>query len=72
MPSEATSNASSSLVIADGRPSTRAMPSPVSETRPTSSRACLGREARDIALDGLRISSGRIVSSVIGYASFDW
>ena len=38
MPSVPSSNSSSSLAIAEGRPLTRAMPSPASATVPTSSR----------------------------------
>ena len=39
MPSVPSSNSSSSLAIADGRPATRAMPSPAVATVPTSSLA---------------------------------
>ena len=42
MPSTPPSNSSSSFVIAEGSPSTRAMPSPVSVTVPTSSRETSG------------------------------
>ena len=42
MPSVPPSNSSSSLAIALGRPSTWAMPSPVSTTTPTSSREASG------------------------------
>jgi hypothetical protein len=37
-PSVPSSNSSSSLAIVEGRPSTRAIPSPAYETTPTSSR----------------------------------
>ena len=37
MPSVPSSNSSSSLAMAEGRPATRAMPSPASATVPTSS-----------------------------------
>ena len=64
-PSRPPSNSSSSLVIAECRPSTRAMPSPVSMTRPTSSRAVAGEYAATFRSIASRISSGRIVSSVM-------
>ncbi len=64
-PSRPPSNSSSSLVIAEWRPSTRAMPSPVSMTRPTSSRAVPGEYAATFRSIASRISSGRIVSSVM-------
>src|SRR5215213_10602737 len=41
-PSSPLGNSSSSLAIVRGRPDTRAMPSPVSMTRPTSSRSTDG------------------------------
>ena len=51
MPSMPPSNSSSSLVMAECRPSTRAMPSPVSMTRPTSSRALPGLIGLDVRLE---------------------
>src|SRR6478735_3528973 len=65
MPRRPFSNSRSSLVMAECRPSTRAMPSPVSETRPTSSRAASGVKPATLRSIASRISSGRIVSSVI-------
>ena len=70
MPSRPFSNSSSSLVIAECRPSTRAMPSPVSVTRPTSSRAVSGVYEATLRSIASRISSGRIVSSVMCSCSF--
>ena len=64
-PSSPPSNSSNSLVIAEWRPSTRAMPSPISVTRPTSSRAVDGEYAATFRSIASRISSGRIVSSVM-------
>ena len=64
-PSRPPSNSRSSLVIAECKPSTRAMPSPVSITRPTSSRAVVGEYDWTFRSIALRISSGRIVSSVM-------
>ena len=65
-PSVPSSNSSSSLAIAEGRPSTRAMPSPATETWPTSSRAAAaGSYDFTNSSSASRISSGRIVSSVI-------
>ncbi len=59
-------NSSSSLAIAEGSPSTRAMPSPSSATVPTS---CLEAPSGSYAWTKLasasRISSGRIVSSAM-------
>ena len=49
MPRMPPSNSSSSLVIAECRPSTRAMPSPVSVTRPTSSRGVVRLVGLDVA-----------------------
>ncbi len=69
MPSSPPSNSSSSLVIAEWSPSTRAIPSPVSRTRPTSSRAVAGEYAATFRSIASRISSGRIVSSVMGSCS---
>ena len=55
-----------SLAMAEGRPSTRAIPSPATATRPTSSRAAAaGWYDFTKASSASRISSGRIVSSVI-------
>ena len=60
------SNTSSSLAIAEGRPSTRAMPSPHSMTVPISSReAPSGSYSWTKRASASRISSGRIVSSAI-------
>ena len=60
------SNSSSSLAMAEGRPSTRAMPSPHSMTVPTSSRAApSGSYSWTKRASASRISSGRIVSSAI-------
>src|SRR5215470_14321664 len=65
------SNSSSSFAIADGRPSTLAMPSPHSTTVPTSSVAAApGSYASTKRASASLISSGRIVSSVIFLASF--
>src|SRR5689334_9388035 len=58
-------NSRSSLVIVDCRPSTRAMPSPVSRTRPTSSRVVSAVYDETYFSIASRISSGRIVSSVM-------
>ena len=44
MPSRPPGNSSSSLAIVRGSPETRAMPSPTSITRPTSSRSTLGSQ----------------------------
>ena len=60
------SNSSSSLAMAEGRPSTRAMPSPHSTTVPTSSRSApAGSYSSTNRASASRISSGRIVSSAI-------
>ena len=60
------SNTSSSLAMAEGRPSTRAMPSPHSMTVPISSRAApSGSYSWTKRASASRISSGRIVSSAI-------
>src|SRR5712691_5022195 len=60
------SNSSSSLAMVEGRPSTRAMPSPHSMTVPTSSlEAASGSYASTKRASASRISSGRIVSSAI-------
>src|SRR5580700_2950496 len=60
------SNTSSSLAMAEGRPSTRAMPSPASMTVPTSSRAAPAGSYSWTKRDSAsRISSGRMVSSAI-------
>ena len=66
MPRTPFSNSSSSLAMAEGRPSTRAMPSPHSVTVPTSSRAApAGSYSSTNRASASRISSGRIVSSAI-------
>ncbi|CAM5315406.1 hypothetical protein SALBM217S_10190 [Streptomyces griseoloalbus] len=60
------SNFSSSLAMAEGRPSTFAMPSPARVTVPTSSReAASGLYDWTKFSSASRISSGRIVSSAI-------
>ncbi len=65
------SNSSSSLAMAEGSPSTRAIPSPHSVTVPTSSReADSGSYASTNCARASRISSGRIVSSAIFLVSF--
>ena len=59
-------NSSSSLAIAEGSPSTRAMPSPASATMPISSLdAPSGSYAWTKLVSASRISSGRIVSSAM-------
>src|SRR5215470_12048865 len=64
-------NSSSSLAIAEGSPSTWAMPSPASATTPTSCReAPSGSYAWTKLASASRISSGRIVSSAMVLASF--
>ncbi len=66
MPRTPFSNSSSSFAMAEGRPSTRAMPSPHSVTVPTSSRATpAGSYSSTNRASASRISSGRIVSSAI-------
>src|SRR3712207_1064359 len=64
------SNSSSSLVMTEGRPSTRAMPSPASVTIPTSSRDTSGRYSVTYDWMALRISSAEIVSSAMGGVLF--
>src|SRR5580692_9437978 len=65
------SNTSSSLAMAEGRPSTRAMPSPHSMTVPISSRAAPSGSYSWTKRDSAsRISSGRIVSSAIALPVF--
>src|SRR5665647_415417 len=60
------SNSSSSLAIADGKPSTRAMPSPEVKTVPTSSREVAdGLKSATNWSSAARISSGLIVSSAM-------
>src|SRR6266699_5580813 len=61
-------NSSSSLAMADGSPSTWAMPSPASVTRPTSSRVTVGRNDSTFFLRAAAISSGRMESSVKVFA----
>src|SRR5579863_7969326 len=59
-------NSSSSFAMAEGSPSTRAMPSPLSMTVPTSSLdGASGLYSSTKRASASRISSGRIVSSVI-------
>ena len=69
-PNSPPSNSSNSLVIADGKPSTRAIPSPVSATRPTSSLEVFGLKLATLRSIALRISSGLIWSSVIFDTAF--
>src|SRR3954454_5986450 len=64
------SNSSSSLVMAECRPSTRAMPSPVSVTMPTSSRLALASYEETMLSSASRISSGRMLNSVTETPSF--
>src|SRR5688572_16645840 len=64
------SNSSSSLVMTEGRPSTRAMPSPASVTMPTSSREMSGLYSVTYVWMALRISSAEIVSSAMGRVLF--
>ena len=65
-PSVPSSNSSSSLVMAEGRPSMCAMPSPASVTCPTSSRpAVSGSYDETKRSSASRISSGRMVSSAM-------
>ena len=63
MPRTPPENSSSSFAMVEGRPSTLAMPSPVSTTRPTSSRATWGANDSTCLRSAVVISSGRIVSS---------
>src|SRR5215212_3560708 len=66
MPRVPSSNSSSSFAIADGRPVTRAIPSAHWATVPTSSLlAASGLKSSTYFDSASRISSGRIVSSVI-------
>ena len=53
------------IAMVDGMPSTRAIPSPVSVTRPTSSRLTDGRKLSTCFLSAAAISSGLIESSVM-------
>ncbi|CAB4599525.1 unannotated protein [freshwater metagenome] len=65
------SNCKSSFAIVDGRPSTRAIPSPAWLTVPTSSRdAVPGSYDLTNVAKASRISSGRIVSSAILFSLF--
>src|SRR6266545_4247923 len=63
-PSSPPGNSSSSLAMVDGMPSTMAMPSPVSVTRPTSSRVTDGRNDSTCFRRAAAMSSGRMDSSV--------
>src|SRR5215469_2481868 len=66
MPRIPFSNSRSSFAMAEGSPSTRAMPSPASTTVPISSRATpAGSYSSTNRASASRISSGRIVSSAI-------
>src|SRR5215211_2489041 len=65
MPSRPPGNSSSSRAMVEGMPSTRAMPSPVSVTRPTSSRVTEGRKDSTCFLSAAAISSGLMESSVM-------
>ena len=51
--------------MVEGMPSTRAIPSPVSVTRPTSSRVTVGRNDSTCFLSAAAMSSGLIESSVM-------
>src|SRR6266542_3425670 len=62
-------NSSSSLARVDGRPSTRAMPSPDSVTCPISSRTTCGWNDSTCFSSASRISCGSIVSSAISTPS---
>src|SRR6266508_5554432 len=62
VPSRPPGNSSSSLAMADGSPSTMAMPSPVSVTRPTSSRVTVGRNDSTCFLSAAAMSSGLMLS----------
>src|SRR6266511_499713 len=64
MPSRPPRNSSSSRAMVEGIPSTRAMPSPVSTTRPTSSRVTVGRNDSTWRFSAAAISSGLMLSSV--------
>src|SRR6478609_204490 len=73
MPRVPSSNSSSSLAIAEGRPLTRAMPSPACATVPTSSlEAASGWYSETNRCSASRISSGRIESSVISASLLSW
>src|SRR5215211_7272643 len=65
MPSRPPGNSSSSRAMVEGMPSTRAMPSPVSVTRPTSSRSREGRNDSTCFLRAAAMSSGLMESSVM-------
>ena len=65
MPSRPPGNSSSSRAMVEGMPSTRAIPSPVSVTRPTSSRVTVGRNDSTCFLSAAAMSSGLIESSVM-------
>src|SRR6266498_2553889 len=64
MPTRPLGNSSSSLAMAEGMPSTKAMPSPLQVTRPTSSRVTAGRYDSTCLRRALAMSSGRMDSSV--------
>src|SRR5258705_12335836 len=64
-PSVPSSNSSSSLAMVDGRPSTRAIPSPASVTVPTSSRVVSGVYDDTYRSSAPRMSSEEMVSSAI-------
>src|ERR671931_2577497 len=64
MPTSPPGNSSSSLAMAEGIPSTKAMPSPLQVTRPTSSRVTAGRYDSTFLRRALAMSSGRMDSSV--------
>src|SRR5919198_2047362 len=64
-PSRPPGNSSSSLAMVEGIPSTRAMPSPASTTRPTSSRSRLGLNDSTCLRSAAAMSSGLMESSVM-------
>ena len=64
-PSVPSSNSSSSLTLAEGRPETRAMPSPTSTMRPTCSAPTAGLNSVTCLRSASVISVALMVSSVI-------
>src|SRR5689334_506835 len=67
-PSRPPGNSSSSLAIVRGRPATRAMPSPVSMTRPTSSRSTDGFQLSTFLRSAAAMVWGSIRSDAMGSA----
>src|SRR5581483_5841468 len=63
-PSTPPGNSSSSFAIARGRPFTRAMPSPASTTRPTSSRSTDGFQLSTFLRSASAMLSGSIVNAI--------